>query len=115
MLEGLRVVREAFPRTVRLVSSARLRPPVLEALVSAEEAEVLAEIEGATSRRLIAQDRGAEGIGRNEFVFGVPYAVFVNAAFAYSTPLEPNRFNFVRGAWYAARTKLNRLGSRGFE
>jgi hypothetical protein len=102
MLEGLRVVREAFPRTVRLVSSARLRPPVLEALVSAEEAEVLAEIEGATSRRLIAQDRGAEGIGRNEFVFGVPYAVFVNAAFAYSKPLEPNRFNFVRGAWYAA-------------
>jgi hypothetical protein len=57
MLEGVAVVREAFPRTVRLVSSARLRAPVLEALVSAEEVATLAEIEGATSARLITQDR----------------------------------------------------------
>jgi hypothetical protein len=102
MLDGLPVVREAFPRTVRLVSTARLRPPVLERLVSADEAAALAEIEGATSQRLVAEQRGAEGIGRDEFVHGVPYANFVNAAFAYWKPREPNRFNATRGAWYAA-------------
>ena len=102
MLEGLAVVREAFPRTVRLVSTARLRPPVMERLVSAAEAQALAEIEGATSGRLMAESRGAEGIGRGEFVYGVPYANFVNAAFAYWKPREPNRFNMGRGAWYAA-------------
>ena len=79
LLDGLPVVREAFPRTVRLVSSARLRPPVLEALVSADEVAALAEIEGATSHRLLAQERGVEGIGRDEFVHGVPYAAFINA------------------------------------
>ena len=102
MLNGLPVVREAFPRTVRLVSTARLRPPVLERLVSADEAAALAEIEGATSQRLVAEQRGAEGIGRDEFVHGVPYANFVNAAFAYWKPREPNRFNATRGAWYAS-------------
>jgi hypothetical protein len=102
MLNGLPVVREAFPRTVRLVSTARLRRPVLERLVSADEAAALAEIEGATSQRLVAEQRGAEGIGRDEFVHGVPYANFVNAAFAYWKPREPNRFNATRGAWYAA-------------
>ncbi len=102
MLDGLPVVREAFPRTVRLVTSARLRPPVLEALVAADEVAALAEIEGATSRRLLAQERGVEGIGRDEFVYGVPYAAFINASFAYSKPSEPNRFNASRGAWYAA-------------
>src|SRR5271166_3373810 len=102
MLDGLPVVREAFPRTVRLVSTARLRPPVLERLVSSDEAAALAEIEGATSQRLVAERRGAEGLSRDEFVHGVPYANFVNAAFAYWKPLEPNRFNAARGAWYAA-------------
>jgi hypothetical protein len=102
MLDGLPVVRDAFPRTIRLVSTARLRPPVLERLVSADEAAALAEIEGATSHRLLAESRGAEGIGRDEFLHGVPYANFVNAAFAYWKPREPNRFNATRGAWYAA-------------
>src|SRR5208337_182259 len=102
MLDGLPIVREAFARTVRLVSTARLCPPVLEALVSADEIETLAEIEGATSARLIAQERGTEGIGRQELVYGVPYAAFINAAFAYAKPRQPNRFNAQRGAWYAA-------------
>src|SRR5579872_6945726 len=102
MLDGLPVIREAFPRTVRLVSTARLRPPVLERLVSADEAAALAEIEGATSERLLAEQRGAEGIGRREFLHGLPYANFVNAAFAYWKPREMNRFNTTRGAWYAA-------------
>jgi hypothetical protein len=102
MLDGLPVVREAFPRTVRLISTARLRPPVLERLVLPDEAAALAEIEGATSQRLVAGRRGAEGLSRDEFVHGVPYANFVNAAFAYWKPREPNRFNATRGAWYAA-------------
>jgi hypothetical protein len=102
MLDDLPVVREAFPRTIRLVSTARLRPPVLERLVSADDAAALAEIEGATSQRLFAERHGAEGIGRDEFLHGVPYANFVNAAFAYWKPREPNRFNATRGAWYAA-------------
>ena len=106
MREEAPIVREAFPRTVRLVSSARLRPPVLEALVGADEIDALAEIEGATSARLIAQDRGTEGLDRQELVYGIPYAAFVNASFAYSKPREPNRFNASRGAWYAALAVL---------
>ena len=102
MPEGPPIVREAFPRTVRLVSSARLRRPVLEALVPAGELDALAEIEGATSARLIAQDRGTEGLDKQELVYGIPYAAFINASFAYAKPLEPNRFNARRGAWYAA-------------
>jgi hypothetical protein len=75
---------------------------VLEALVSAEDAAALAEIEGATSNRLLAESRGTDGIGRGEFIHGVPYASFVNAAFAYWKPREANRFNAAHGAWYAA-------------
>jgi RES domain len=106
MDEDAPIVREAFPRTVRLVSSARLRPPVLAALVATDEIDALAEIEGATSARLIAQDRGTEGLDRQELVYGIPYAAFVNASFAYSKPREPNRFNASRGAWYAALAVL---------
>ncbi len=39
---------------------------------------------------------------RDELVHGVPYAAFINASFAYWKPLQPNRFNATRGAWYAA-------------
>ncbi len=102
MPDDLPVVREALPRTVRLVSTAQLRPPVLEALVGADEVGALAEIEGATSSRLIAERRGTQGVARDELVFGVPYASFINASFAYFKPREPNRFNRARGAWYAA-------------
>ena len=101
-LDGLAVVREALPRTVRLVTTARLRGPVLEALAAPDEVDELAEIEGATSSRLIAERRGLEGVEREELVYGVPYASFINASFAYGKPREPNRFNATRGAWYAA-------------
>jgi hypothetical protein len=102
LLEGLPIVREAFQRTVRLVSSARRRPPVLASLVGPAEIGVLAEIEGATNERLVAQARGSGGINREEFVYGVPHAALINASFAYYKPSEPNRFNAQRGAWYAA-------------
>jgi RES domain-containing protein len=113
MLDGLPIVREAFPRTVRLVSTARLRDAGLRALVDQDEIAALAEIEGATSTRLRAEDHGLESVHANEFVYGVPHSIFINAAFAYSRPRDMNRFNRDgRGAWYAAldvQTCLNEV------
>lgn len=100
----LPLLREAFPRTVRLVASARLRMAVLEPLAdNADELGLLAEIEGATSSRLIAEERGLGALSPAELVHGVPHAKFINASFAYAKPREPMRFNPAnRGAWYAA-------------
>jgi len=103
MLEGITITRDALSRTIRLVTTARLRPPVLSALVDADELAALAEIEGATSNRLMAQNRGTADIQAYELVYGVPHAAFINASFAYAKPREANRFNGAeRGAWYAA-------------
>lgn len=103
MLEGLTITREALPRTTRLVTTARLRPPVLSRLVDADDLAALAEIEGATSNRLLAQNRGTADVQAYELVYGVPHAAFINASFAYAKPREANRFNGTeRGAWYAA-------------
>lgn len=100
----LPLVREAFPRTIRLVSSARLREAVMTPLAdTADELALLAEIEGATSSRLIAEERGLGGLTAHELVHGVPHARFINASFAYAKPREPMRFSPAdRGAWYAA-------------
>ena len=90
-------------RTIRLVTTARLRDPILLKLVSAAELDALSEIEGATSARLRAQEIGAERLDRRELVFGLPHATFINAAFSYWLPRGRNRFNGAgRGAWYAA-------------
>ena len=96
--------REAFERTIRLVSSARLRDAVMAPLADDDdELALLAEIEGATSSRLIAEERGHGGLSADELVHGVPHAKFINASFAYAKPREPGRFNPAnRGAWYAA-------------
>lgn len=103
-MDGLPLVREAFPRTVRLVASARLREAVLAHLADDDdELALLAEIEGATSGRLVAEERGHGGISAAELVHGVPHAKFINASFAYAKPREPMRFSPPdRGAWYAA-------------
>ena len=100
------VARLAEPRTVRLVSTKRLEDPVLKRLVSTEQRlRDLEEIDGATSGRLSSQRQGSDDIASEEFVFGVPHAVFINAAFSYFRPRELNRFNGPgRGAWYAALT-----------
>lgn len=103
MIDSLPVERGAFQRTVRLVSTARLRPPVLEDLVPDDLLADLYEIEGATSGRLNGQWRGSHGIEATEFVYDVPHAHFINASFAYAKPAKANRFNDgSRGAWYAA-------------
>jgi RES domain-containing protein len=97
------VARIALERTVRLVATARLRDPVLLKLVRQALLNDLAEIEGATSGRLAAQQQGAENLRSSELVGGLPHAYFINAAFTYFRPQEPNRFNGPgRGAWYAA-------------
>lgn len=103
-LDGVPVITAAYPRTVRLVSTARLRQPVLAPLVDDEdELAQLAEIEAATSSRTMAQTTGISGLAAHELVYDVPHAHFINASFAYARPREPNRFNGEnRGAWYAA-------------
>lgn len=112
----LPLVREAFGRTIRLVPSARLREAVLSPLVdTAAEEALLAEIEGATSSRLIAEERGLAGLSADELVHGVPHARFINASFAYAKPRQPSRFNPAeRGAWYAALDVATCLAEVGF-
>ncbi|WEK03060.1 MAG: RES family NAD+ phosphorylase [Candidatus Devosia phytovorans] len=115
-LHGLTVSTEAFPRTIRLVTTARLRASVLAPLVdNDEELALLGEIEGATSARLMAEQRGISGLAANELVYDVPHARFINASFAYSRPLQPNRFNGAnRGAWYAALAVETCLAEVGY-
>lgn len=97
------IKRLALERTIRLVTTARLRDPVLKALGENGHLADLAEIEGATSARLQAQQVGSQSIDSREFVAGIPHAHFINAAFSYWRPEELNRFNGPeRGAWYAA-------------
>jgi RES domain-containing protein len=89
--------------TVRLISTARLKEPVLLALAPNYGAmEDLAELEGATSSRLQAQEGGLLDLDPKELVFGRPGHTFINAAFTYTRP-GGNRFNDdERGAWYCA-------------
>lgn len=62
----------------------------------------IAELDGATNDRLLAEAGLLPGIGIHELVFGVPCARIVNAAFCHAHPLG-SRFNSPdRGAWYAA-------------
>jgi hypothetical protein len=76
---------------------------VLLALADKEYQDDLAEIEGATSGRLAAQEQGTDNLRVGELVSQIPHANFINAAFAYFRPRELNRFNGPsRGAWYAA-------------
>jgi len=89
--------------TVRLISTARLKEPVLLVLAPNHGAlEDLAELEGATSGRLQAQEGGLLDLDPKELVFGRPGHTFINAAFTYTRP-GGNRFNDdERGAWYCA-------------
>jgi len=115
-MNGLALVRVAFPRTIRLVTSARLRAAVMRPLADDDnELALLAEIEGATSSRLIAEERGKAGLSAAELVHGVPHARFINASFAYAKPREPMRFSPAdRGAWYAALAAETCLAEVGF-
>lgn len=104
MTSGFPISREALPRTVRLVATARLRQAVLAALAdTAAERDLLALLEGMTSARQTAAEGLLPGLPPEDLVARVPHAAFVNAAFAYAKPRVLNRFNGpARGAWYAA-------------
>ncbi|WP_111467320.1 RES family NAD+ phosphorylase [Cereibacter changlensis] len=95
---------------VRLLPATHHRPPALRGLVdSDEEMEILAEIEGLTSARLLAERGRSPHLDPRELawrrrsrdlrIYGDTH---VNAAFTY-TRAGGNRFNAEgRGAWYCA-------------
>ena len=65
------------------------------------ELQALFELEGATNDRLLGEAGLLPGISVHELVFGIPYALIINAAFTHANPLG-SRFNgSTRGAWYA--------------
>lgn len=107
---------------VRLISETHHKPPVLRGLVdSDEEAAVLAEIEGETSARLIAEAQGSPALDRRELAFArrsLDLTLYgqshINAAFTY-TRHSGNRFNTGdRGAWYCAWHMLTSAQEVGF-
>ena len=101
--------------TIRLISTGRLKEPVLSPLARNHgELEDLAALEGATSGRLQAQEGGLSDLDPRELVFGRPSYTFINAAFAYTRP-GGNRFNDdARGAWYCAFDAETALGEVAF-
>ena len=107
---------------IRLIPQTRHKPPVLRGLVdSDEEAEILAELEGRTAARRIAERESQPGLDRRELAFrrhSVDLRAYghvqVNAAFAYTRP-EGNRFNTgARGAWYCSYDDLTSCHEVGF-
>lgn len=116
LVDGHRVARFAFERSVRLVTTARLREAVLASLAETDDdLAALAEIEGATSTRQIAERRGFGILRADELVHDVPHARFINASFAYANPQTINRFNRTdRGAWYSALTLETALTEVGY-
>lgn len=92
--------------TARLVSSGRLKPPVLDDLVdTAEERERIANLEMLTSARQLAASRGSMLDVAPDELLGERYGwgwTYINAAFCY-TRHGGSRFNGPeRGAWYAS-------------
>jgi hypothetical protein len=89
--------------TVRLISTGRLKDPVLLPLAANHGAlEDLAALESVTNRRLQAQETGLPNLDPRELVFGRAGYTFINAAFTHTRP-GGNRFNDdSRGAWYCA-------------
>ena len=89
--------------TVRLISTGRLKDPVLLPLAANHGAlEDLAALESVTNGRLIAQETGLPELDARELVFGRAGYTFINAAFTHTRP-GGNRFNDDnRGAWYCA-------------
>jgi RES domain-containing protein len=89
-------------RTVRLISNANHKPPVLERLAPTFGARAKLEaLESVTSRRQEAQQKGMPGIAPEAMASGYGYH-YINAAFAYTRP-NGNRFNPATwGVWYCA-------------
>ena len=85
-IAGLPVSTVAYPRTVRLVSTARLRPPVLAPLAdTAEELAELAEIEAARAKS--------------------PLDSKVEILHPDGSPVEQVRLQALRDSWFTFRGK----------
>jgi RES domain-containing protein len=98
------VTRVHFTKTHRLIPTKESAEGSVLGSVSddAQMLAELAELDGATNERLLAEQGLAPGIGVHELVFGVRYASVVNASFTHRSPWG-GRFNDgTRGAWYAA-------------
>jgi RES domain len=89
-------------RTIRLISTAHHKPPVLQTLATTfGSLTALEDLESVTSGRLEAEQKGIPGIGPDAMASGYGYT-YINAAFAYPRP-NGNRFNPAHwGAWYAS-------------
>lgn len=107
---------------VRLIPQTRHKPPVLRGIVdSDEEAAILAELEGQTSDRLIAEREGTAALDRRELAFvrrahdlKLYGQSHINAAFTYTRP-DGNRFNDgQRGAWYCSYDMLTSAAEVGY-
>lgn len=107
---------------IRLIPETHHKPPVLRGLVDTdEEAAILAELEGETSARLIAERDGGPALDRRELAFArrahdlkIYGQSHVNAAFTYTRPAG-NRFNGGdRGAWYCSYDALTSAAEVGF-
>jgi len=107
---------------VRLIPATYHKPPVLRGLVDTDdEAALLAELEGQTSARLIAEREGSPALDRRELVFArrardlaVYGQTHINAAFTYTRPTG-NRFNRgYRGAWYCSYDVLTSAEEVGY-
>jgi hypothetical protein len=62
---------------------------------------LIAELDRATDKQVLAENNLLPGISLAELVFGIPHARVINGAFTHATPLG-GRFNGPdRGAWYA--------------
>ena len=87
--------------TVRLVSTGRLKEPVLLPLAADRGAlDTLAGLESVTDERLHAEETGLADLDPRELVFGRAGYTFINAAFTH-TRFGGNRFNGEdRAAWY---------------
>ena len=64
--------------------------------------QAIFELDLATNDRLLAEHQLLPGIGLDELVAGVPFAVVINAAFCHAHPLGSRFSGPDRGAWYAA-------------
>ena len=94
--------RVSARRTVRLISNANHKPPVLETLVSSYGARAhLEALESVTSARQNVQQKGIPGLAPEALASGYGFT-YINAALAYTRPYG-NRFNPPGwGAWYCA-------------
>ena len=97
--------------TVRLISTGRLKEPVLLPLAANSDALTdLATLESITNGRVQAQDHGLPDLDPRELLFGRAGHTFINAAFTHTRP-GGNRFNGEgRGAWYCAFAAETALG-----